>query len=235
MVPLRHLFGEKREAFTLIELLVVIGIIGILASLLLPALASAKSAAHSTICINNVKQLMTAIHMYSTDNEDYMPHPNWDFNPTYAGWLCRPPFSKPRTNIETGLLWKYTPNAQVYLCPLDKTNIASFLARRQKYTSYIMNGAACFFETQAFPRTPKVSTIRQDAILFWQADDRNFRDYNDGASKPDEGVTRMHSDGSTVGVVSGSVQRIKVREFNAEALKRPGRLWWNPNKKDGGP
>ena len=221
------------RGFTLVELLLTIAIVGVLVSLLLPAVASAKSGAQRVACMNNQKQLLLAMSMYATDNDDSAPHPNWDFNPRYAGWLCRPPFDKPATNIQTGLLWKYSPNAQIYMCPQDRTNTASFLARRQKYTSYIMNGAACFFETQAFPRTVKVSSVRPDAIVLWQADERNFRDYNDGASKPDEGVTRMHSDGSTAGLISGSVQHIKVREFNQEILKRPGRLWWNPKRKDG--
>lgn len=64
-----------KNAFTLLELLVVIAIIGILAALLLSALAKAKSKSLQTQCLNNLKQISLAIQLYADDNNSILPGP----------------------------------------------------------------------------------------------------------------------------------------------------------------
>jgi prepilin-type N-terminal cleavage/methylation domain-containing protein len=88
---------RKQQAFTLVELLTVIAIIGVLASLLLAALSSAKKASQRARCISNLHQISLALNMYLDDCEKRSP------DLTYLNSA------------------RYLPNPQVLLCPADTT------------------------------------------------------------------------------------------------------------------
>ena len=77
---------QCKHAFTLIELLVVICIIAILASMLLPALQSARESASTATCISNLGQFSKAYQMYATSFNDFMPALTSSQTGSSCGW-----------------------------------------------------------------------------------------------------------------------------------------------------
>lgn len=82
----------KKARFTLLELLIIVAIMVILLSLLLPALRSARERGKQAVCRNNLKQLITAAVMYSSDNKsailpcNNIQAPGFPFPATYLCW-----------------------------------------------------------------------------------------------------------------------------------------------------
>ncbi|MBI3414321.1 MAG: prepilin-type N-terminal cleavage/methylation domain-containing protein [Verrucomicrobia bacterium] len=73
-----------RRGFTLTELLMVIGIVTLLATLLLPALSTAKGKAHSVSCLSTMRQWGLGTHLFATDNEDAIPRDGTDSGGQYS-------------------------------------------------------------------------------------------------------------------------------------------------------
>ncbi len=217
MFPVTQTTNRSSTAFTLIELLVVIAIIAILASLLLPALSKAKDRALLVNDLNNIKQIMLGAHLFSSDNDDYLPYPCWGGPagakardcwghkagiPDAAGNDSPTIISNQLTYLKQGQLGSYVQTTKTFTCPKDESDRASgikkvkFKQRSLKITSYIWNGAIIAYADQATNKPFskfKIGSLRSTGYLLWEGnEDETSYLFNDLGNTPHEGISQRH-------------------------------------------
>jgi prepilin-type N-terminal cleavage/methylation domain-containing protein len=153
-----------KKAFTLIELLVVIAIIAILAAILFPVFAQAKTAAKKTVGISNQKQISLAFLMYMSDNDDTYPRRggcelNSSINSALNDGTLRCSGATGFGHSMTWQTWQkyvmpYTKSVDLFTHPLRQRNATEWAQNGQLLNAFVINLAIVGSSVSGFESVP---------------------------------------------------------------------------------
>ncbi len=177
-----------RLAFTLIELLVVMAIIGIIAALLLPALARSKGSAQQAKCSSNLHQLGIAAHLYWDDNDGKcfttVAIPTNGGVIHWCGWLDgTKPEGQRAYDFSCSKLFPYVSGSDVRLCPSLNSSLPQFKLKATNiiFFSYGYNGIALSPKSPTAPPI-QISQVKRLADIALFADAAQINDFQSPAS-----------------------------------------------------
>jgi prepilin-type N-terminal cleavage/methylation domain-containing protein len=110
------LYSKHPVGFSLVEILVVVAVIGLLTSIILPALGRARGQAHVITCRANLRSLGVASLMYAQDNAGRLPVDTAKLGPSHQSGYTGQWISNPHTELMI-LLKSYVQNPKAYYCP----------------------------------------------------------------------------------------------------------------------
>ena len=219
--------GNPRRGFTLIELLVVIAIIGILASLLLPALNSAKQKAWGATCNSNMRQIGLGLKMFADDNNG-----NYPLSRGRIPW--NPLNAESPSNSWMQQIISLVQNTNVYHCPTDhKSPFSYFNGVRAAYVLAKYQHAALSRRSIKFPAAHVLSgdtTSDADKRIFYP-DDADKDDYSQncvgGVDNGSHYVEwRVHSQGQNILFEDGHTKWYKKYESNEMTFRYDSMHGW---------
>ena len=157
----------KNKGFTLIELLVVIAIISILASILFPVFARARESARRASCLSNLKQVGLATMMYVQDYDEFYPA-------SYSRNNVTPPEGHDWSGTRKywywqQLLYPYTKNIQVFVCPSSNNQDITGDLRPENY------GANFYIFVEYNATRVSMASIQSASSTYMIMDAGNFR------------------------------------------------------------
>lgn len=131
---MHRFINRKRKGFTLIELMIVIAIIAILAAILVPNFIRARAQGQVTACKSNLKNIGTALEMYSTDNAGRFPTGLTKLTPNYLKVIPTCP-SIGSDTYTTGFSSTSNPDAYTVVCSGTQHTGVGLAANYPQYTS----------------------------------------------------------------------------------------------------